>query len=111
METIQEIEKLKAKTYRYSRNARLDKVAVDSLIRQKERLKASIYLIERSLSTQKDAEMKAKKDKRIEEIDEKIEYAEKKAGKSWAKLEAHRMHFEAMRGFIATKREELKQGI
>ena len=73
METKQEIEKLKSLTYRYSRNARLDKVAVDSLIRQKERLKASIYLLERNTRTQKDAEMKAKTSDKIREIDEKIE--------------------------------------
>lgn len=111
MNSFEEIEKFKSETEKISMKARLDKAGVDSLMRQRDRLKAQKYLKHRLDSTQKDAEMKSKADEAIKEIDDKIDKAEEIAGKSWAKLEAHRLGFEATRGLISTKREELKQGL
>jgi len=111
MNSIEEINELKSETYKISEKARLDKAGVDSLMRQRDRLKATRYLYYRLDATQKDAEMKAKADKKIEELDELINKAEKDSGKSWAKLEAHRIHIDLLRSYHSTKREELKQGL
>ena len=111
MNSIQEINKLKADTEEISQKARLDKAGVDSLMRQRDRLKAKKYLYHRLSATQKDAEMKAKADDDIVKLDEQIDKAEIEAGKSWAKLESHRIHIDILRSYHSTKREELKQGL
>ena len=111
MNTLQELEELKSKTEKISETARLDKAAVDSLMRQRDRLKAQRYLHHRLSATQKDAEMKAKADTQLIELDDKIDKAEQFAGKSWAKLESHRIHIDLLRSYHSTKREELKQGL
>tara|TARA_B000000532_G_C18675745_1_gene323080 strand:+ start:197 stop:532 length:336 start_codon:yes stop_codon:yes gene_type:complete len=111
MNSLKEIEELKSLTEKISAKARLDKAAVDSLIRQREKLKAKKYLKYRLDSTQKDAEMKAKCDDSLTEIDEKLDALEIRAGSSWAKLESHRIHIDLLRSYISTKREELKQGL
>ena len=111
MNSLKEIEQLKSLTEKISKTARLDKAAVDSLMRQRDRLKAQKYLKHRLQKTQKDAEMQSKCDEAVIEIDEKINSAEIEAGKSWAKLEAHRIHIDLLRSYHSTKREELKQGL
>ena len=55
--------------------------------------------------------MKAKADNEIVNLDKKIDEAEQQAGKSWAKLESHRIHIDILRSYHSTKREELKQGL
>lgn len=111
MNTIEEINKLKEETEKISQKARLDKAGVDSLMRQRDRMKAKKYLLHRLSATQKDAEMKAKADNEIVNLDKKIDEAEQQAGKSWAKLESHRIHIDILRSYHSTKREELKQGL
>ena len=111
MNSLKEIEELKSQTEKISETARLDKAAVDSLMRQRDRLKAQKYLKHRMQKTQKDAEMQSKCDFSVCEIDAKINEAEIEAGKSWAKLEAHRIHIDLVRSYHSTKREELKQGL
>ena len=97
MNSIQEINKLKADTETISQKARLEKAKKD--------------LYHRLSATQKDAEMKAKADDDIVKLDEQIDKAEIEAGKSWAKLESHRIHIDILRSYHSTKREELKQGL
>ncbi len=99
MNSIQEINKLKADTETISQKARLDKAGVDSLMRQRDRLKAKKYLYHRLSATH------------IVKLDEQIDKAEIEAGKSWAKLESHRIHIDILRSYHSTKREELKQGL
>ena len=111
MNSIEEINKLRSETEKLSKQARLDKAGVDSLMRQRDRLKAKKYLYHRLSATQKDAEMKAKADDAIAQLDEKIDIAEQDAGKSWATLEAHRIHIDLLRSYNSTKREELKAGV
>ena len=111
MITEQKIAELKQETYEINLNARHSKAGVDSLMRQRDRLKAKKYLLYRLDSTQKDAEMKSKADSAIEEIDDKIDACELESGEAWAKLEAHRLEVELFRSLIVTKREELKQGL
>ena len=106
MNSIQEINKLKADTETISQKARLDKAGVDSLMRQRDRLKAKKYLYHRLSATQKE-----KADDDIVKLDEQIDKAEIEAGKSWAKLESHRIHIDILRSYHSTKREELKQGL
>ncbi|HAI38265.1 MAG TPA: hypothetical protein DCM40_09150, partial [Maribacter sp.] len=65
MNSLKEIEELKSQTEKISETARLDKAAVDSLMRQRDRLKAQRYLHHRLSATQKDAEMKAKADPKL----------------------------------------------
>ena len=111
MNSLEEINKLKTETEKLSKQARLDKAGVDSLMRQRDRLKAKKYLYHRLDATQKDAEMKAKADPELVALDEKIDAAEKQSGLSWAELEAHRIHIDLLRSYHSTKREELKQGL
>lgn len=111
MNSLLEINQLKADTEKKSKQARLDKVGVDSLMRQRERLKARLYIKYRLDTTQKDAEMKAKADPELLELDNKIDQAEKQSGLSWAELESHRIHIDLLRSYNSTKREELKQGV
>ena len=51
MNSIQEINELKSETYKISEKARLDKAGVDSLMRQRDRLKAKKYLYHRLSAT------------------------------------------------------------
>ena len=111
MNSFEEIEIFKSETEEISMKARLDKAGVDSLMRQRDRLKAKKYLYHRLNSTQKDAEMKAKADPKLIELDEKIDKVELESGQSWAKLESHRIHIDLLRSYHSTKREELKQGL
>ena len=111
MNSLEQIEKLKADTIKKSQKARLDKAGVDSLLRQRERLKAGLYIKHRPDNTQGDAEMKAKADEDLSDLDKKIDTAEMTSGKSWAELEAHRIHIDLLRSYHSTKREELKQGL
>ena len=55
MNSLEEINKLKTETEKLSKQARLDKAGVDSLMRQRDRLKAKKYLYHRLDATQKDA--------------------------------------------------------
>ena len=111
MNTLQELQELKQQTETLSKDARESKVGVDSLLRQRERLKAKLFLKHRYNATIKDAEMKAKADKHLEELDEKIDTAELEFGKKWAEYEAHKIHIELLRSYHSTKRAELQQGI
>ena len=111
MNSLEEINKLKTETEKLSKQARLDKAGVDSLMRQRDRLKAQRYLHHRLSATQKDAEMKAKADPKLIELDEKIDKVELESGQSWAKLESLRIHIDLLRSYHSTKREELKQGL
>ena len=55
--------------------------------------------------------MKAKADKHLKELDEKIDTAELEFGKKWAEYEAHKIHIELLRSYHSTKRAELQQGL
>ena len=111
MNTIQELNELKEQTRILSKNARDAKAGVDSLLRQRERLKARLFNKHRFNATVKDAEMKAKADEELMMLDEKIEKAELEFGKKWAKYEAHKIHIELLRSYHSTKRAELQQGL
>jgi|TARA_R100001460_G_scaffold86458_2_gene127938 predicted ribonuclease YlaK len=111
MNTLQELQKLKQQTETLSKVARESKVGVDSLLRQRERLKAKLFLKHRYNATIKDAEMKAKADKDLKELDEKIDKAEIDYGRKWAEYEAHKIHIELLRSYHSTKRAELQQGL
>jgi len=111
MNTIQELNKLKEETRILSKNARDAKAGVDSLLRQRERLKARLFNKHRFNATVKDAEMKAKADEELMMLDEKIEKAELEFGNKWAEYEAHKIHIELLRSYHSTKRAELQQGI
>tara|TARA_R110002012_G_scaffold224199_1_gene396214 strand:- start:129 stop:464 length:336 start_codon:yes stop_codon:yes gene_type:complete len=111
MNTLQELEELKHLTETLSKHARESKVGVDSLLRQRERLKAHLFMKHRYNATIKDAEMKAKADEELMMLDEKIEKAELEFGKKWAEYEAHKIHIELLRSYHSTKRAELQQGI
>jgi len=111
MNTLQELNELKEETRILSKNARDAKAGVDSLLRQRERLKARLFNKHRFNATVKDAEMKAKADEELMMLDEKIEKAELEFGNKWAEYEAHKIHIELLRSYHSTKRAELQQGI
>jgi hypothetical protein len=111
MNTLQELQELKQQTETLSKVARESKVGVDSLLRQRDRLKSRLYLKHRLTATQKDAEMKAKADEDLAALDEKIDEAEMDYGRKWAEYEAHKIHIELLRSYHSTKRAELQQGL
>jgi len=111
MNTLQELEELKHLTETLSKHARESKVGVDSLLRQRERLKAHLFIKHRFNATIKDAEMKAKADEELMMLDQKIEKAELEFGRKWAEYEAHKIHIDLLRSFHSTKRAELQAGI
>tara|TARA_R100000951_G_scaffold30741_1_gene26385 strand:- start:1151 stop:1480 length:330 start_codon:yes stop_codon:yes gene_type:complete len=109
---MDELTVLKSKSYDICINARLSKTGVESLLRQRERLKSSLFVeYRKKCSSDKMAEHLAKSDYRLEELDLKINTADKEYANNWGRKEAHMLDCEITRSEIATKREELKNGI
>jgi hypothetical protein len=111
MNTIQELNELKEETRILSKNARDAKAGVDSLLRQRERLKARLFNKHRFNATVKDAEMKGKADTELAEFDKLLDAAELEFSDKWSEYETHKIHIELLRGYNSTKRAELQQGI
>lgn len=111
MNTLQELEELRHQTETLSKSARDTKAGVDSLLRQRERLKAKLFNKHRFNGTIKDAEMKGKADPELENFDKLLDQAELEFSEKWAEYEAHKIYIELLRGYNSTKRAELQQGI
>ena len=111
MNTIQELNELKEETRILSKNARDAKAGVDSLLRQRERLKAKLFNKHRFNGTVEDAKNKAKADTELAEFDKLLDSAELEFSEKWAEYEAHKIYIELLRGYNSTKRAELQQGI
>ena len=111
MNTIQELNELKEQTRILSKSARDTKAGVDSLLRQRERLKAKLFNKHRFNGTVEDAKNKAKADIELEEFDKLLDQAELEFSEKWAEYEAHKIYIELLRGYNSTKRAELQQGI
>ena len=106
------LENLKSKSYDICIDARESKAGVESLLRQRERLKSKLFIEYRQqCSSDKLAENMAKADYKFEELDTKIKSADEQMARNWGIKEAHLIECEIVRSQIATRREELKNGV
>ena len=107
-----ELDEIKSMTEDICINARLSKAGVESLLRQRERLKSSLFVeYRKKSSSDKLAEHQAKNDYRLQDLDQKIEIADKEYANNWGRKEAHIIKKELILAEYVTKREELKHGL
>ena len=106
------LEELKTKTYDICIDARESKAGVESLLRQRERLKSKLFVeYRKQCSSDKMAEHLSRADFELEKLDELIKKADEQFSRNWGIKEAHLIECEIVRSQIATRREELKNGV
>ena len=89
------LENLKSKSYNICIDARESKAGVESLLRQRERLKSKLFIEYRQqCSSDKLAENMAKADHQLEKLDIKIKNADEQMARNWGIKEAHLLECE-----------------